>query len=371
MNRLIVVGNGFDLAHNLKTAYSDFLEYYLKEVIKKFLRDRSYDDPLISLYNVYSGMTRGIPLDGGNTIYEIIDWLSTEREYFKLEFKSDLLKKSLTKAKTLRWVDLENEYFDEVLSNLKKVRNADYKIIRTLNVQFEFLKMELENYLLLQQVDLESFMPDPDIKEIFTEQIQSDDIVLQRNSPLYLENVLFLNFNYTNTLSKYVNVPPKRSGSGKTLRGETIESLTHIHGQLGDSNNEIVFGFGDEYDEEYLKFESFKNNDVFRHIKSFAYFKTRNYDNLIRFLDSNEYQVFIIGHSCGLSDRTMFREIFEHTNCLSIKIFYHKINDIQDDFTEKTFDMARHFTNKNTMRKKIVKKPNSSFLPQYRKPDSG
>ncbi|MBO7224693.1 MAG: hypothetical protein J6V35_02135 [Bacteroidales bacterium] len=28
MNRIIIVGNGFDLAHGVKTSYKDFIEWY-------------------------------------------------------------------------------------------------------------------------------------------------------------------------------------------------------------------------------------------------------------------------------------------------------------------------------------------------------
>ena len=31
MNRLIIIGNGFDLAHGLKTSYHDFILHYLKD----------------------------------------------------------------------------------------------------------------------------------------------------------------------------------------------------------------------------------------------------------------------------------------------------------------------------------------------------
>ena len=31
MNRLILIGNGFDLAHGLKTKYADFIEWYWNE----------------------------------------------------------------------------------------------------------------------------------------------------------------------------------------------------------------------------------------------------------------------------------------------------------------------------------------------------
>jgi hypothetical protein len=92
--------------------------------------------------------------------------------------------------------------------------------------------------------------------------------------------------------------------------------------------------------------------------------KTSNYSNLTRFLEIEPFQVQVYGHSCGLSDRTMFKEIFEHQNCLSIKIFYHQKEDGSDDYTEKTYELYRHFTDKNSMRKKIVDKQKSSAMPQ-------
>lgn len=31
MNRIILIGNGFDLAHGLKTSYADFIDWYWEE----------------------------------------------------------------------------------------------------------------------------------------------------------------------------------------------------------------------------------------------------------------------------------------------------------------------------------------------------
>ncbi|MCD8412972.1 AbiH family protein [Tenacibaculum finnmarkense] len=32
-NLIVIIGNGFDLAHGLKTSYNDFANYYLNEII--------------------------------------------------------------------------------------------------------------------------------------------------------------------------------------------------------------------------------------------------------------------------------------------------------------------------------------------------
>ena len=33
MNRLVIIGNGFDLAHGLKTSYGDFINYYINNMV--------------------------------------------------------------------------------------------------------------------------------------------------------------------------------------------------------------------------------------------------------------------------------------------------------------------------------------------------
>src|SRR5690606_31934204 len=125
-----------------------------------------------------------------------------------------------------------------------------------------------------------------------------------------------------------------------------------------------IFGFGDEVDEEYKFIENLNDNRFLSHIKSFKYLNTLNYSHLMRFIDSDSYQVYIYGHSCGLSDRIMLKEIFENENCKSIKIFYHQRGDGNDDFMEKTQDISRHFDNKGLMRRKIVPKDLCQALQQ-------
>ena len=63
-----------------------------------------------------------------------------------------------------------------------------------------------------------------------------------------------------------------------------------------------------------------------------------------------------MGHSCGISDRLLLNTIFQHDNCKSIKIFYHKIDEFKNDFVEKTMEISRSFTleGKAKMRKRIV-----------------
>ena len=90
--------------------------------------------------------------------------------------------------------------------------------------------------------------------------------------------------------------------------------------------------------------------------KSIAYLQTDNYKKLLEFIDSEEYQVFIFGHSCGISDRTMLNTIFEHDNCNSIKPFYHLREDGRDNYTEIVQNISRNFNDKKKYRDRVVNK---------------
>ncbi|MCX2473551.1 AbiH family protein [Pedobacter sp. MC2016-05] len=355
MNRLIIIGNGFDLAHGLKTSYCDFLSDYLKSIVIEFKKKSYYKDELIEI-KYPSSYYREFPVFDENTdmfkYFEIFD----DTRIFSKIFFSDLLKNSIKKAGEMRWVDLENDYFTELQECKRGVTGYAKDLINKLNMQFDFLKDLLEKYLLVQNEIAKSLPPNQGITNLLSQKVFSSDFVYKKPLNLSLAKTHVLNFNYTQTSEMYF--------PNYQILGSGIE-MNYIHGKLGDSENKIVFGFGDEYNTEYLTFENLKINELFHHIKSFSYFKTKNYDDLIRFLDADEYQVFILGHSCGLSDRTMLREIFEHEYCLSVKIFYHQINMHKSDFTEKTYELARHFTDKNAMRKKVVKEPNCTKLPQH------
>ncbi|OFY02223.1 MAG: hypothetical protein A2W90_22400 [Bacteroidetes bacterium GWF2_42_66] len=154
-----------------------------------------------------------------------------------------------------------------------------------------------------------------------------------------------MNFNYTKTLEFYTN---------RNFR--TKNNLINIHGELVNLSNPIIFGYGDEMDPNYEKIENLNNNEFLKNIKSFGYFQSSNYQDIIRFIDSENFTVKILGHSCGLSDRILLNTIFEHPNCKAIKIYYYQKSETENDYFEKTQEISRHFkaSGKGNMRTKIV-----------------
>lgn len=281
----------------------------------------------------------------------ILKNLQNNREIV-VNIHSYFLKKTITKVAEINWVDLENDYFEQLLE-YKELRGFNWGLVEQLNTEFEYLKLQLEQYLIRHQKESKLTYSE-DFTKLFGENIKEDEIVTVKIKDHYPEKILLLSFNYTSTLKKYKE--------DCLILKQINTQLNYIHGKVGLQSNPLIFGFGDEYNKDYLEFENLRNNELLKHIKSFGYFKTSNYHNLIRFIDIKQFQVYIFGHSLGLSDRTMLKQIFEHKNCKSIKIFYH-----QNDYTEKTFDITRHFSDKGLMRKKIIPFNLSSPMPQLNK----
>lgn len=161
----------------------------------------------------------------------------------------------------------------------------------------------------------------------------------------YLPNdIMFLNFNYTNTVQHYI-----------TPRYQNQEN--HIHGVISIPES-IIFGYGDELDDKFKELKSHKNNACLSHIKSIRYLEAPNYRQMLSFIESEPFQVLIMGHSCGNSDRTLLNTIFEHPNCVSIKPYYY-ITDRKkgtDNYIELVQHISRNFNDMKLMRDRVVNK---------------
>lgn len=370
MNRLIIIGNGFDLAHGIKTSYHDFILHYLKNSLIKCSESGSFnikspnfqtfggyfkDDLIeIKLKVKYSNVKYVDKIKTFQTINELVDFCKTYEFNIKLSF--ELLQNTVKDYCALNWVDLEDKYFDLLVKYSDRLsRSYSLDTIRLINEKFDLLKKLLKEYLLEQQLQFSNLSNREPLINCFCDKIYKHELVtIKIKESIIPDNLYFLNFNYTNTSEDYYNY----------CKNIIPSDFNYIHGDLNGSNGNPIFGFGDELDKRYLNFEDEKNNELFKHIKSFEYLKTKNYYLLTRFIESKDFQVHIYGHSCGISDRTMLNQIFEHQNCKSIKIFYHKKNDTINDYTEKTYEISRHFKDKGMMRKKIVPFDLSLHMPQ-------
>ena len=157
---------------------------------------------------------------------------------------------------------------------------------------------------------------------------------------------MLLNFNYTSTADLYI--PQVQNYKNKFI-------INHIHGNLNAADG-IIFGYGDELDDRYNKLVQLNNNEFLCNVKSIKYLEAENYRKMLSFIDSAPYQIYIMGHSCGNSDRTLLNTLFEHKNCISIKPFYYVKDDGSDNYLEIIQNISRNFTDMKLMRDRVVNK---------------
>lgn len=337
MNKLVIIGNGFDLAHGLPTRYEDYLLWEINEAFKN-VDTKKIDNDFFKVQSRHSGISHP---DGSpfvfKSIMEFEDFFVTYKEHLSIDFKNDFFKNIIRLAAD-NWVDIEREYFRELVKfcdlNIDiKTRN---QFINDLNTCVDLIRKRLEKYLLEQDCSILSIDLLENVKELFESKLNSDNMALNKT--------YFLNFNYTNTIESYFSFYQK------------YHNVIHIHGRLGDKMNPIIFGYGDETDENYERIEKLNDNNLLRHMKSFAYLQSNYYKELFNFIEMARVDVFIIGHSCGLSDRLLFKHIFEHKNFNSVQLYFHQKGERENDFFEKTQNLSRYFdfNSKHRMRTKVI-----------------
>ena len=432
MNRLILIGNGFDLAHGLETSFYNFINYCVFEMskfiiikhedtiesfsieeytIESFLIDndivhsesikgcckliiKTYEDLLICKKKI----TEEVPdyylkkysekLDNylnckQNEYNSNINYLEKceilfDKEYWKKTkdfindikgstseidytqfvdklFKNKLFKIILNKCKADKnWGGIEHDFYQTLL-NVKKFykgENIPDEIdkIDILNKEFENIidcfghymktvvsKQKTENLSKIAD-HLKQAVKKCELSTQFRDRIGQQPIVIKEH--------MFLNFNYTNTVEKYI--------AQSSVNVE--EKHVQIHGRLEDSASGIIFGYGDELDSSYKELEDKNDNRYLKYSKSLHYLYKNNYQKLLDFLEQNKYQVYIWGHSCATSDRVLLQTIFEHENCVSIKPFYYQDTKGNDNFADLCANISRSFTDKKKFRDLVVNK---------------
>lgn len=351
MNRIFILGNGFDLAHGKKTCYADFIKWYQIEAVKNYQQTGEVHDKFISVSKNFQGI---------NYAVSTFDQLKKEKGF---KYKNYLFGELSEEFESKTWVNIEGYYFKKlsiIASNYKLTQEEDsLREVRHLNEQFVQIQNLLHKYL--ETIPNHSVVI-PEMMKLF-EKVSSDD------------KTLFLSFNYTNTIEHYIegleSIHKGKFSHVSNPIGET--KLIHIHGQLGDMTNPIIFGYGDQHDETYAKLENFNNSEYLKYIKYHHYTRTSGFASLNsfinRFLNGNPYfDVNIIGHSCGLSDRTLLKYIFEHKYCQ--RIYIHHYRDI-DDFLEKSSEITRHFKDKTLFLDRVAPFSEARKCPKLEVHDCG
>ncbi|NQU52373.1 MAG: hypothetical protein HQ522_07520 [Bacteroidetes bacterium] len=348
MNRLIIVGNGFDLSLRLKTGYNHFLTHYIQELVLDLFERSKTSSSIVSyekLGNVYETYDDLILIKIPDYFFrdsekekfinkikkfevfrDIIKFLNVDGS---VEFKSILLREIHQSSELRNWIDIEVLYFDTLISIYRRYEGKPdlEDRLRKYNENFQLLKSKLIEYLKEIKIDNERYNVNFYVDNYF------EKLISPYNNSYRVNKVMFLNFNYTRSLESLK----------KNYFGNDNFTINHIHGDITDPET-IIFGFGDESEKNYLELKNERSKELHKNIKRYHYYKDTKYDELKSFLDSDNFEVWIIGHSCGISDKTIFSDILENVNCESIRIFHHSKDNPKGEFHDKSIEIMKSFS---------------------------
>lgn len=358
---VLILGNGFDLAHELPTKYSHFLDFcYMVCLIKKInihnvqdlcidffekLKSKEYNKFDGFLYCSFvehiknSNILTGWKFENSeiktpnNIDCDKIDELSTH--LYKL-LKDNIWYEYLQKMrenKNLRgenWIDFESEisYIIQVLDKytVDLSHEVDYVINEIgdrsidLNNKFKPFVQLMRNRKLLNGVTVRKLRKHlfEDLKTLsealevyLSEYVLKQQIVVYSPDIREIEPEYVINFNYTNTYSKIYN---------------SSISEFHIHGSCRNDvfigENNIVLGI-DEYWSEQER-DDHTNFTIFKKFAQRIQKRTgKKHFEIYEELKRDQYErvcVYVFGHSLDVTDKDILKMFFDEN--FEVTIFY-------------------------------------------------
>lgn len=382
-NAIILIGNGFDLAHGMKTSYNDFSEWYLNKNIcnnliniicnldyynkkNNIFKERFFMDLKQILEDYLPNLNGSYDRLDFDYIKNLRTLLLNKEEHERISIIRNELNKETFNIKRIikneflgnlysntynNWFDIESSYYFELTKRLEKEGIIEFDVsytspIESLNNEFEIIKNALKEYLKTIEIKHKN-----KVSEFFIENF------------IGKENINIVNFNYTNTINQYINNFTYSFKPYDTTK--TYTNTNYIHGEL---DRKIIFGYGDDDSEEYKRMKQTQKDEYLKNFKTFAYLESNHYRNLISLLNSlKDYEVYVLGHSLSLTDKTLLYEILSPEKCLNIHLF--KRDDLLNEEEKNQnikklhFNISRILNNDADSRKKIVPLESTPHFP--------
>ena len=283
MNKLFIVGNGFDIAHGLNTRYSDFMQYLVRfktppRLIAPGIMDKSsMSKEDIERHALYAKITRNIPVD--DLWYCFEDALgNVDIEQIKDDNSCYLL-----------------GYGDD---NWRDSAHHDYQYM--INEELDFTDDIV--YWFFRWIDTINTHVAPKVE--FARLFSIEDV--------------FLTFNYTDTLEAVYGIPENR--------------IKYIHGKAGRDRQLVLGHHNEEYftepvdrskmtEEEYENYCEYMSSIDVREQEADEYIEAyfrRTYKDTAAIIHANSGffnslnnvgEIYIFGHSLSYVDYNYFCEI--------------------------------------------------------------
>ena len=321
--KYLIIGNGFDLAHDLPTSYSDFL-FFLKHIndVNLYIEKKDWPPEFEKYFNNpyrinKDEFKRLIELASSNLwVYyfahcnaEIQGWIDMEREMIPVAELIDWVIVNASKSQTRRHEDGTSDmYISECPANYVRIASVlpDFFECK-INSKHIKIKPKYCNYqygLLYQKMldevrgDLVKFI---EIFRIYLNQfVETHDIKLMPIiSSMNVDRVL--SFNYISTEKNYDNL--------KDL------NICHVHG-YSSKDDSIVLGVNE-----------LKQDNTNRCIFMVKYYQrlVKRADISYKSMPKGDYSVTVFGHSLDVTDSDVLEPILKRAKI--IEVYYYDESD--------------------------------------------
>nr|WP_314465909.1 AbiH family protein [uncultured Clostridium sp.] len=375
MSNILVIGNGFDIAHGLKTSYSDYIKTVKLIKNKKITledlenRDIKRDD----LFNQFRDITKeNCFLSHFIHCNDIEDsWCGIEGEIEKvINVWIDILDNVTVKGRINNW-NSEMEFVMCSFSDFIQVEeeadivNKKSKLFKS-GVYRDLVKMYInerginkDSLINKLKIELNNFIKSFELYlQLFVEKVTPDQYL----NLSVLSPGIIVNFNYTETHKIY------------KLFSENDESrVKYIHGKIGSEPNNMVMGmnvFGNDYNRDFVYFMKFfqriqHKSDILRVKDLFQLnLKGSNHKPSHKQKKQHWQKVYFIGHSMSNADGDVIRllkspvsdeEEFEIES--TFIIYYYN----QKDYEQKVINLFEVFGKDETIQ--MIHDDEIEFVP--------
>ncbi len=326
---ILILGNGFDLAHGLKTSYKDFLNYCIEKNNKRLIPAVNYNSYFID--NIWFRHFVNKMQKLGDT------WINLEEEIFEVikNINEQVFEHYGGENKYFQHImfsynkDIYDFTFENFIYNLQNNYPYDidykkYKEIETNDFSKKFIYIDnfygLINFIYDQ---LRAFTKE------FEEYLKTEVSHLKNNSKYTLSihsnnNLIYaLSFNYTNTCELlYMN---DFNTSIQNLEIKTI----YVHGRICNTEDcNLVLGthsFDNSQISNKQKYIPADFNIFKKHHQRHRYGTIEPYQDLLeKIKKSASKPIFhIIGHSLDITDRAILKHLLLANDNALINIYYH------------------------------------------------
>lgn len=339
--KILLIGNGFDLAHGLPTSYKDFLDFckMVRELYTYPIIDNEYNQKKLIDWNTDKTIKSKLLECYENRKNCFEDKITTQCK--ELNELYDCIKENvwinyfLEREKSIgeNWIDFESEISNVVqaIETLKGYIERDEDVLKikdtkqqTIIYFLKIAKKSLQDVFNLKRID--GFIEDISIEldklirslEIYIcEFVNEIDIIKENDDIKTITPDYVLSFNYSNTYER--------------IYGQSKEvTYDYIHGKADIKNNvdtcNLVLGI-DEYLEddkndklEFIAFKKFYQR-IYKSTDS-TYMKW--VEQIKKYPEAN-HNLFIFGHSLDKTDRDILKLLICNDN-VTTKIYYYRKN---------------------------------------------